>query len=606
MNNDIKLKKNIYLFQPQYAVEFRNELNYWIPYSVGCIWSYCEQFADIKENYDLKDIIFKRELESDIQEKISDPTIVAFSCYQWNRNYNLKTAEYIKNLYPNCVILFGGPEVTVDFTLYNFIDSIIFAEGEYAMLDILRKIIANEPIPSVYKKQRVECDNLPSPYATGVFDNIIKNNPGVKWATTLETNRGCPFSCTFCDWGGLTYSKVKKFPMERVKQDLDWISKNPIAYIFCADANFGIFKERDLKIAELVKQTSIANPTLEIFNATYNKNNNEWSFKILERLEDLNKGFTVSVQSMNYETLRAIKRENLGINDLEKIFKMCQDYGVNAYTELILGLPNETRESFIEGLTQLLELGQHNQIEVWFTDLLVNSELATGPSKILYGIKTVKTKNYLALLNQDDHNEIDEEIEIVSSTKTMPIEDMISCYMYAWMIVNVHLQGYTQLTSKYCRYKYHVSYRKFYDKLLSLIENDLTLGKIYNEVLNIVSTLLKFGTLPSGVSAHNLIFLKGFDLYKHKKLLMQLGWQILDQFSEEDLKSIKKIQESFIYDESTNYPIEISCDFDFDNCVFRKTEYSISPKAKLNLENFYDLYYALRRKGFIKNKIGRI
>lgn len=606
MNNDIKLKKNIYLFQPQYAVEFRNEINYWIPYSVGCIWSYCKQFADIRENYDLKDIIFKRESKTAILKKVNNPDIVAFSCYQWNRNYNLKTAEYIKHMYPDCVIVFGGPEVTIDFTLYDFIDSIIFAEGEYAMLDILRKITVNESIPSVYDKQRVECDNLPSPYATGVFDDIIKNNPKVKWATTLETNRGCPFSCTFCDWGGLTYSKVKKLSIERVKQDLDWISKNPIAYIFCADANFGIFKERDLKIAELVKQTSIANPTLEIFNATFNKNNNEWSFKILERLENLNKGFTVSVQSMNFETLRAIKRENLGINDLEKIFKMSQEHGVNAYTELILGLPCETRESFIQGLTQLLELGQHNQIEIWFTDLLINSELATGSSKILYGIKTVKTKNYLALLNQEDHDEIDEEIEIVSSTNTMSTEDMISCYMYAWMIVNVHLQGYTQLISKYCRHKYHVSYREFYDKLLVLIKNDLTLGKIYNEVLDIVSTLLILGTLPKGVTAHNLVFLKGFDLYKHRELLMNLGSEILDDVSKEDVKSIKKLQESFIYNESTNYPIKISCDFDFDNYVFSKTEYSVSSKGALKLENFRDLYYALRRKGFIKNKIERI
>ena len=52
--------KNIYLFQPQYSVEVRKQENYWIPYSVGCIWSYCNQFDEVKNNFILKDIIFNR------------------------------------------------------------------------------------------------------------------------------------------------------------------------------------------------------------------------------------------------------------------------------------------------------------------------------------------------------------------------------------------------------------------------------------------------------------------------------------------------------------------------------------------------------------------
>ena len=179
--------KNVYLFQPQYGVEYRKETNYWLPYSVGCVWSYCYQYQDIKENYELKDIIFKREPHQNILDRLDNPKIAAFSCYQWNRNYSLHLAESIKKLYPDCIVVFGGPEVTIDFTLYDFIDTVIFAEGEYSMLDLLRKVNNNESVPETYTKQRVEGNNLPSPYATGVFDFLIKNNPRVKWATSLET-----------------------------------------------------------------------------------------------------------------------------------------------------------------------------------------------------------------------------------------------------------------------------------------------------------------------------------------------------------------------------------------------------------------------------------
>jgi len=38
---------------------------------------------------------------------------------------------------------------------------------------------------------------------------------------TIETNRGCPHKCTFCDWGTLTYTKVRHFDLKRVEDDID-------------------------------------------------------------------------------------------------------------------------------------------------------------------------------------------------------------------------------------------------------------------------------------------------------------------------------------------------------------------------------------------------
>lgn len=596
--------KNVYLFQPQYAVEFRQEKNYWLPYSIGCLWSYCYQYQDIRDNYKLQDIIFKREAHSDILDRLDSPKIAAFSCYQWNKNYNLNLAAAIRKKFPDCVIVFGGPEVNMEFSQHAFVDAIVFSEGEYAMLDILRKVLEHQPIPSVYTKQRVEGDGLPSPYTSGVFDKLIENNPNVKWATTLETNRGCPFSCTFCDWGGLTYSKVKKLSLHRVKEDLDWIANNPISYIFCADANFGIFKSRDLEIANMVKETSVRNPGLEVFNATFNKNNTDWSFKILDCLGDLNKGFTVSVQSLHQPTLAAIKRDNLGINDLTHIFKLSAQHNVNAYTELILGLPLETKETFINGITDLLELGQHNQIEVWFADLLVNSDLSTTLSRFNYGIKTIKTKNYLALLNQNDNDDFAEEIEIVCATNTMTTQDMVESYLYAWVIVNIHLQGYSQLVSKYCRHKYNTSFRDFYDRLLHRIESDPVIGKIYAEVKNIVTEFLTTGTLPAGITAHNLVFLKGASLYSNKDSLFQLVNELLTDISiGDDVESIMQIQRYFIFDHNTSYPLDISCNFNYNTLESIDTVYSISSNATFSLSEFDSSYYVLRRKGLIKNKI---
>lgn len=597
--------KNLYLFQPQYSVDYRKEKNYWIPYSIGCIWSYCQQFDDIKNNFCLKDIVFKRDSHDYLLETLDDPKVCAFSCYQWNKNYNFTLAKKIKDKWPTCIIIFGGPEITVTSQSEYFIDCVILGEGEHAFLSVLRDIAQGNTVSPIYQKQRVNELSLPSPYTTGVFDKLIKDNPGIKWATTLETNRGCPFSCTFCDWGSLTYSKVKKFDLSRVTEDLDWIAKNPIAYIFCADANFGIFKQRDLEIARLVVETSKKNPTLEAFNATFNKNNNEWSFEILKVLGTLNRGFTVSVQSLHQPTLEAIKRDNLGINDLVHIFDLCQQNAVHSYSELILGLPRETKQSFINGLCQLLEMGQHSHVEVWFTDLLINSELATPLDRFNYGIKTIKTQNYLALLNKDDQDLWPEEIELVCSTNTMTTEDMVDSYMYAWMIVNFHMQGYSQLASKFCRYVHNIDYIVFYNHLMNEICRHPTFGNTYAETKQLVSNLLYHGTLPNNLSGHNILFVLGETIYKNKHLVFDIVDNVLDQLAPGS-DQIKLLHRHTVYDVDTPYPVQIVADFNINSLSKTTTKYQVTPlwegwkNRNLN-QNFDDIYYALRRKGVLKN-----
>ena len=57
---------NIYLFQPQYTSIFNGEKTYWIPYSIGCLWSYVKQFEHIDKNFECPELFFKRDNPKDI------------------------------------------------------------------------------------------------------------------------------------------------------------------------------------------------------------------------------------------------------------------------------------------------------------------------------------------------------------------------------------------------------------------------------------------------------------------------------------------------------------------------------------------------------------
>src|SRR5215813_12957914 len=66
-----------------------------------------------------------------------------------------------------------------------------------------------------------EVDEIPSPWLTGVQDEFFDG----KLAPLIETNRGCPFTCTFCVQGTSFYTKVHNFPVDRIKEEIHYIAK---------------------------------------------------------------------------------------------------------------------------------------------------------------------------------------------------------------------------------------------------------------------------------------------------------------------------------------------------------------------------------------------
>jgi radical SAM superfamily enzyme YgiQ (UPF0313 family) len=593
--------KNVYLFQPQYSVEVRNQDSYWIPYSVGCLWSYCNQFEHIKNNFEIKDIIFKREHPDQILNKLQDPCLCTFSCYVWNEQYCLYIAKLIKQKFPNCIIQFGGPQTSIKTIKNNdFIDCVIIGEGELSYLELLNTVLSDKPMQKIYQKNRIEDLNFPSPYQTGIFNKIIEKNPSVLWATTLETNRGCPHSCTFCDWGSLTYSKVKLFDLNRVNSDLDWISKNNVAFLFCADANFGMYKERDIEIAKMIREIA-NNSILESVSIQYAKNSTEVVFEIAQILGDISRGVTLSVQSMNEPTLKAIKRKNLHINNLKSHIKRSKQLKVKTYTELILGLPDETLDSWKEGFSKILECGQHESIDVWFCLVFENSELNSNFSRELYKIKTINAEDYLSFTNQKDFSDIKETVELINQTNTMSTEELIECYMYGWLIVQFHIAGYTQILSKYYFNVLNLSYREFYDNLFDIIKKDTgILGSHYKKINEIISTYVKTGKIIENAKTggHSLHVISFEFMFKNKNIIFDLLGEKLNPSLE-----IFELQKSFIFNENEIYPKILESNYDIENWENKKIVYKIN-------NNFKDYdgtnFFILRRKGLLQNTISKI
>jgi putative methyltransferase len=533
---------------------------------------------------------------------MEEPAVAGFSCYVWNEQYCLIMAEKIKKRWPNCVIMFGGAQSSGKMIKHDFIDSIIMAEGEENFLDALRGLLAGKPPDQFYQKRRLQELDIPSPYTTGVFDKILAEHPDAVWSMTFETNRGCPYACTFCDWGGVTYSKVKKFDMEKVKADLEWCIGKPISYLFCADANFGIFKERDVEIAKIIRRVA-ERSRIDSVNLQYAKNSTDVVFTIAKIIGDLSRGITVSVQSMNDDTLDAIKRKNLDVNNIRHLMHLSEQYDVLTYTEVILGLPLETLETWKQGFADILEMGQHNSIDMWFAQLLENSELSQPESRKMYGIKSIVARDYMPLYNPNDWREIEEEIELVNQTNTLSTKEMVECYMYGWMILHFHIGGYSQFYAKYCRHRKNVSYREFYDRLFERLQQENFFLDHFTKLRGVVDhylhtgEMLKFDNFTNG--GHGIHALSYGFIYDNKKKAYALARAVAESFCDVE-QGVIDIQTNFIFDPSQQFPISVDLDFDLLTWEDDKSSYEITPKATIDGE--FD-FYRYRRQGLIKNKI---
>lgn len=438
----------------------------YLPYSVGLLQSYTKQHASFPGRYEFLLPIYSRLAVPKAVGHLLEADIVGFSAYVWNIRISLEIAKALKRKRPDTLIVFGGPHVpdrAENFLRQNpFIDLCCHGEGERVFLDILENSASRnwEPIQSVSflredgsfvtrpKAERIKDPSfIPSPYLTGVFDPLMEENPEEQWLILWETNRGCPFSCTFCDWGSAVQAKVFTFDLQRLFKEVDWFADRKIQFIFCCDANFGILP-RDLEIAQYVADIKNRRSFPHALSVQNTKNATERAYQVQKMLADsgLNKGVTISFQSLDPDTLESIKRKNISSASFQELQRRFTRDRVETYTDLILGLPGETYDSFAKGVSGVIEDGQHNRIQFNNLSILPNAEMGDPEYQKKYGMVSIETKVvniHGSLIESED--DIYETQQLVIATHSMPREDWVRTRSFSWLAGLLHFDKVLQI-----------------------------------------------------------------------------------------------------------------------------------------------------------------
>ena len=526
---------------------------------------------------------------------MESPDVFAFSSYIWNYEYNKKLATEVKKKYPNCLIVFGGHQVPFEsegfFVNHDYIDILVHGDGEIPFSEILLERLSNRPdfskvcnlslniggktLQTEIKKGNPDLSIIPSPYLTGIFDEIIKLP--YTYTASLETNRGCPYGCAYCDWGSplMKCNKMSLFDEQRVKDEIEWFGKNKIEFVMGCDSNFGIFP-RDNGFVDKFIEAKAKYGFPDKFRTSYAKNSTQAIFDMNKKLNNskMCKGATLSFQSLNPKTLQAVGRINMRIDNFKELLQQYNDAGIPTYTEIILGLPHETYDSFCDGLNTLLENGQHSSINIYNCEVLPNSMMGDKKFQEMYGIKTATIPASM-VHSVPDPTAVQEYDETVIGMASMPTEEWKRACVFSWAIQCFHCLGLLQYVSILAHIEHGISYAKFYNDLIKFAENnpDMIIGRELNLVKKIIDgvthgnswefVIKRFGDITWTIEEGSFLSIvcEKKDFYNQIKKYLST---YLNE-SEEKITDLLNYSDKMIIDPYCKNTMELDLNYDFKN-----------------------------------------
>ena len=366
-----------------------------LPLAVGMLWEYAKTDSQVASKWQLQHTIYQKECVDQLAKTLSQCDLVVFSTYAWNSVYNMDLARQIKLHNKNCFTLIGGPHITTNIDNFwqdhaQFIDLALIGEGEDSFLQVLKQWpnLDVDRIPGAwtknyYKESAPRFENLqilPSPYLNGFYDQIVREakQQGHALQAVLQTNRGCPYHCTFCEEGKDYKNKMFFYDHHRIMKEIEWCGQNSIEYLSMADDNWGI-AYRDLEFMESICKTKIKYGYPQILDATYAKNAQDRVLELAkidkEYKTDLIRGITLALQTTHSPTLDSIKRFNLSpIKQHDYVIEL-KKLKVPIYVELIWPLPYETYSSFINGIELNIDAGLDNWVGVYPLSMQTSADL---------------------------------------------------------------------------------------------------------------------------------------------------------------------------------------------------------------------------------------
>ncbi len=376
------------------------------PLGVGLVAA--NAVKELKDHLDVSIYKYPEDLNQALSREM--PHVLCMSNYAWNADLTYAFAEYVKRVHPETVVVFGGPNFPINPTHREkflrerpAIDFHIKWDGEFAFASLMRKLmdagmdhralITSETISenACYlngvsyiegpNHRVLDLDGVPSPYLTGLFDKFFDE----MLIPMMETTRGCPYSCTFCNDGNILRNRIYRKSEQRIREELTYIASKsqgtPQTQLFLTDLNFGMYRQ-DLDTANVIRSVIDDYGWPGRVETSTGKSQPGRLLQVTKIINEGSRGIIklgYSFQSTDPTVLKEIKRKNLSVDDLIPMrdyrFEQIND-NQEFFTELILALPGDNLDAHHSSLRNVIDVLGMNNIDIHQLTLLKGSEMA--------------------------------------------------------------------------------------------------------------------------------------------------------------------------------------------------------------------------------------
>jgi len=494
-----------------------------LPYMTGILKSYWEHYGSDPGAFQWMEPLWIRdEAKGDLDAIYAEaPDVLGLSCYTWNWDLQCKVARWAKERNPACLVVAGGPDPdykdSLFFRKHPYIDMIVVKDGEIPFTEILNTWLAGgrdfRHIQGLYLPQSaaglqvvggtphlytgpaaVPTEFRYSPYLeqASMYERLRQERKNVWIHATLETNRGCPYTCSYCDWGSSTMSKLRRFEMERVEAEVEWFGKIGVNFLFLADANFGILA-RDLEIADRLGEmrAKFGTPVGMYYSAA--KNNPDRVVEIARKT--FNSGLVgehvLAIQHTDEEVLAGTARSNISPAKYREVVAQLSAHGIACETQLILGIPGDTVEKWKNCLAELMSWGVHDNYQASPYALLPNAPAADPAFQAKWQLRTIDRCMVYYAGSEEKNAGTDIKSRIVVGWKGYSEQDWIEQVLYTVFVRAYHNRSLTRMPAIYLYYVHGVPYRAYYDAIVDeFSRSSLVVAPLYKAIQQLYERFL--------------------------------------------------------------------------------------------------------------------
>ncbi len=436
------------------------------PLGVGNLATYAQAYVRHPKGLDIRIFREPQDLKAAIDAQA--PDILGLSSYSWNHHLALCLARYAKRKKPDTLTLMGGPNFPLTSPEQESwmrgmpeIDIGVRGptyEGERAFQNIIQRYVdAGETLEGVQQEavpgnlwidrrtgefvvgaeiERItDLDEIPSPYLAGLMDPYFATG----YLPMMAIARGCPFSCSFCNSSVQSNSRIFRHSLENLKADLVYIAERirPEVALTFADDNFGMY-DFDEEVADFIAYLQDRYHWPHYIRTTTGKNRGERIINIMRKIRAA-LPMTAAVQSMNPVVLKNIARSNIKLETYTQIQTEVRAQGMQSYGEMILCLPGESKQTFLKGISDLMDAGV-TRISAHQLMLLHGAPLSNPESREKFGLKTL-----IRLVARDIGDYTGEPVfeteEMVVSTPTFSFEEYLEVRVFHLLLTIFYYEG---------------------------------------------------------------------------------------------------------------------------------------------------------------------